>query len=66
MEHDAWSLATKLFADDGTWWLAGKLLALLVVVGLATWRLRWRREHEADELDTPAYDMRRDGQRLTG
>lgn len=44
-----------------------KLLALAVVLGLGLWRIRWRiGEAERDQRsEAPAYDMRRDGQRLT-
>ena len=44
-----------------------KLLALAVVLGLGLWRIHLRiGESERDQRsEAPAYDMRRDGQRLT-
>ena len=44
-----------------------KLLALAVVLGLGLWRIHVRiNESEGDQRsERPAYDMRRDGQRLT-
>ena len=48
--------------DHDSLLLTGELIALVVLGALGLWRMR-RHQEELEDAQTPAYDMRRDGQR---
>ena len=51
--------------DHDTLLLAAELFALFALGGVGLWRVYRGQQMSEDESHAPAYDMRRDGQRLT-
>ncbi len=51
--------------DHDTLILAIELSALFVFGGLGLWRVYQKQQMSEHESDTPSYDMRRDGERLS-
>jgi len=48
--------------DHDSLLLTAELIALLALGALGLWRI-YRHQQAIEDADTPAYDMRRDGQR---